>query len=62
MRLHPNRTGPPATVCGVAKRVTPFRPTEIGFKTAELHGREVGYLGGGDGPVLLLIHGIAGTC
>ncbi len=46
----------------MAKRVTPFRPTEIGFKTTELHGREVGYLGGGDGPVLLLIHGIAGTC
>jgi len=27
-----------------------------------LHGREVAYLGGGSGPVLLLIHGMAGTC
>jgi len=27
-----------------------------------LHGRESGYLVGGTGPVLLLIHGMAGTC
>ena len=27
-----------------------------------LHGREGGYLVGGTGPVLLLIHGMAGTC
>ncbi len=27
-----------------------------------MHGREVGYLGGGEGPVLLLVHGIAGNC
>ena len=27
-----------------------------------LHGRESGYLVGGEGPVLLLIHGMAGTC
>jgi pimeloyl-ACP methyl ester carboxylesterase len=32
------------------------------MRTAELHGRESGYLGGGSGPVLLLIHGMAGTC
>jgi pimeloyl-ACP methyl ester carboxylesterase len=32
------------------------------MRTVELHGRETGYLGGGDGPVLLLIHGMAGTC
>jgi pimeloyl-ACP methyl ester carboxylesterase len=30
--------------------------------TVDLHGREVGYLAGGEGPVLLLIHGIAGSC
>jgi pimeloyl-ACP methyl ester carboxylesterase len=30
--------------------------------TADLHGREVGYLTGGKGPVLLLVHGIAGSC
>jgi len=27
-----------------------------------LHGRESGYLVGGEGPVLLLVHGMAGTC
>jgi pimeloyl-ACP methyl ester carboxylesterase len=26
-----------------------------------LHGRVIGYLGGGDGPVLLLVHGMAGS-
>jgi pimeloyl-ACP methyl ester carboxylesterase len=30
-------------------------------RTADLHGRTVSYLGGGEGPVLLLIHGMAGT-
>ena len=32
---------------------------KVSFKTAELHGREVSYLGGGEGSALLLIHGIA---
>jgi pimeloyl-ACP methyl ester carboxylesterase len=32
---------------------------KVSFKTAELHGREIGYLGGGEGSVLLMIHGIA---
>jgi pimeloyl-ACP methyl ester carboxylesterase len=45
----------------VAKRATP-RPAEVSFKTAMLHGREIGYLGCGKGPVLLLVHGMAGTC
>jgi pimeloyl-ACP methyl ester carboxylesterase len=36
-------------------------PAEVSFRTAELHGREVGYLGGGAGPVLLLVHGMAGS-
>jgi pimeloyl-ACP methyl ester carboxylesterase len=31
-------------------------------KTATLHGREVAYAEAGSGPVLLLIHGIGGTC
>ena len=31
-------------------------------KTATVHGRSVSYLEAGEGPVLLLIHGIAGTC
>lgn len=40
----------------------PHRPAEVGFRTVSLHGREIGYLGGGEGPVLLLIHGMAGSC
>jgi pimeloyl-ACP methyl ester carboxylesterase len=35
---------------------------EIETKTASMHGRSVSYLGGGEGPVLLLIHGMAGSC
>ncbi len=31
----------------------------MSFKTAELHGREISYLGGGQGSALLMIHGIA---
>ncbi|HEY0390362.1 MAG TPA: alpha/beta fold hydrolase [Solirubrobacterales bacterium] len=39
----------------------PSRPAEVRLTTAELHGRETAYLGGGDGPPLLLIHGMAGS-
>lgn len=46
----------------VTKRATPPQRAAVDSKTVELHGREVGYLGGGDGPVLLLVHGIAGSC
>lgn len=46
----------------MAKRATPVSSAEVSFKTVTLHGRETGYLGGGTGPVLLLIHGMAGTC
>jgi pimeloyl-ACP methyl ester carboxylesterase len=45
----------------VAKRATPSDPAEVSFKEAELHGRTVGYLAGGEGPVLLLVHGMAGS-
>lgn len=31
-------------------------------KTATVHGRSVSYLEAGEGPVLLLVHGIAGSC
>jgi pimeloyl-ACP methyl ester carboxylesterase len=31
-------------------------------KTARVHGRAVAYVEAGEGPVLLLIHGIAGSC
>lgn len=43
-------------------RATPSRPAKVSFETVTLHGRESGYLVGGEGPVLLLIHGMAGTC
>jgi len=46
----------------VTDRPTPARPTEVSFETVTLHGRESGYLVGGKGPLLLLIHGMAGTC
>jgi pimeloyl-ACP methyl ester carboxylesterase len=46
----------------VTDRATPSRPAEVSFETVTLHGRESGYLVGGEGPVLLLIHGMAGTC
>jgi pimeloyl-ACP methyl ester carboxylesterase len=46
----------------VTDRATPSRPAEVSFETVTLHGREGGYLVGGKGPVLLLIHGMAGTC
>jgi len=36
--------------------------TQMQVKTAIVHGRSVSYLEAGEGPVLLLIHGIAGTC
>ncbi len=35
---------------------------EVNSSTVALHGREVAYLSAGSGPVLLLIHGMAGTC
>ncbi len=46
----------------MAKSATPSPPAEVSFETVTLHGRESGYLVGGEGPVLLLIHGMAGTC
>jgi pimeloyl-ACP methyl ester carboxylesterase len=46
----------------VTKRATPSRPAEVSFEAVKLHGRESGYLAGGEGPVLLLVHGMAGTC
>jgi pimeloyl-ACP methyl ester carboxylesterase len=35
--------------------------SEMRIETATVHGRSVSYLEAGEGPVLLLIHGIAGT-
>ena len=36
--------------------------SEMRVRTATVHGRSVSYLEAGEGPVLLLIHGIAGQC
>ena len=39
-------------------------PIDASFSTAQtvsVHGREVSYLEAGEGPLLLLIHGMAGT-
>ncbi|HSR93263.1 MAG TPA: alpha/beta fold hydrolase [Solirubrobacterales bacterium] len=36
--------------------------SEMQVKTATVHGRSVSYVEAGEGPVLLLIHGIAGYC
>jgi len=33
----------------------------VSFQTTELHGRGIAHLSGGEGPTLLLIHGIAGS-
>jgi pimeloyl-ACP methyl ester carboxylesterase len=44
----------------MTKRATP-PAAEVSFETVTLHGRESGYLVGGEGPALLLIHGMAGT-
>jgi pimeloyl-ACP methyl ester carboxylesterase len=35
---------------------------ELRTKTAIVHGRSVSYMEAGEGPVLLLVHGIAGSC
>ncbi len=36
--------------------------SEARVKTASVHGHSVSYVEAGEGPVLLLVHGIAGTC
>ncbi len=36
--------------------------SEVQIKTATVHGRSVSYADAGEGPVLLLIHGMAGHC
>jgi pimeloyl-ACP methyl ester carboxylesterase len=46
----------------VADKPTPLRASQVETKTAQIHGRSVTYLQAGSGPVLLLVHGIAGNC
>ena len=46
---------------GVAAKPTPLRPPVVETKTAQVHGRAVGYAEAGSGQLLVLIHGMAGT-
>jgi len=45
----------------VAGKVTRLKTPEARTKTVEVHGREVCFVEAGSGPVLLLVHGMAGT-
>ena len=45
----------------MTERTASHNPGEVSFETVELHGRSIGYLCGGKGPVLLLVHGMAGS-
>jgi pimeloyl-ACP methyl ester carboxylesterase len=46
----------------VAGKVTRLRTAEAKPRTVEVHGRPMNFIEAGSGPVLLLIHGMAGTC
>ncbi|MDX6594856.1 MAG: hypothetical protein QOI72_238, partial [Solirubrobacterales bacterium] len=45
----------------MATKLKPVKPPAVETKTAQVHGRAVSYAEGGSGPLLLLIHGMAGT-
>ena len=47
---------------GVVAKPTPLHPPAVETRTALVHGRAVAYLQAGSGPVLLLVHGMAGSC
>jgi pimeloyl-ACP methyl ester carboxylesterase len=49
------------TVSSVAAKPTPLRPSAVETRTVQVHGRSVSYVEAGAGPVVLLIHGMAGT-
>jgi hypothetical protein len=46
----------------MAGKVTRLRAAEARHRTVEVHGRSVSFIEAGSGPVLLLVHGMAGTC
>ena len=46
----------------MAGKVTRLNLAEPKARTVEVHGRTVNFIEAGSGPVLLLIHGMAGTC
>jgi pimeloyl-ACP methyl ester carboxylesterase len=45
----------------MAAKPIPLRPAAVETRTVQVHGRAVSYAEGGDGQLLLLIHGMAGT-
>jgi pimeloyl-ACP methyl ester carboxylesterase len=45
----------------MTRNVAPLDPAKAEIHTASVHGHSVGYVEAGDGDLLLLIHGIAGT-
>jgi pimeloyl-ACP methyl ester carboxylesterase len=45
----------------MTKKVAPLKPATVESGTAIVHGRSVHYVQAGSGPVLLLIHGMAGN-
>lgn len=53
--------GPGSYRGGVAKKPTRLGATEIRRRTVIVHGRTLNYVEAGSGPVLLLIHGMAGN-
>ena len=46
----------------MAGKVTRLRAAEAKHRTVDVHGRSVSFIEAGSGPVLLLVHGMAGTC
>lgn len=46
---------------GVAAEPTFLRPPAVDTKTVQVHGHSVSYLEAGSGPLLVLVHGMAGT-
>ncbi|HET7573943.1 MAG TPA: alpha/beta fold hydrolase, partial [Solirubrobacterales bacterium] len=45
----------------MAGNATPIGSAEARTRTVEVHGRAVSFVEAGSGPVLLLVHGMAGT-
>jgi len=48
-------------VRALVERPTSSDPAEVTVQATGLHGRAISFLGGGEGPALLLVHGIAGS-
>jgi pimeloyl-ACP methyl ester carboxylesterase len=49
------------SVSGVSAKASPLRVGQVETRTVSVHGRDVSYAEAGAGPLLLLIHGMAGT-